>query len=293
MKVWVAIAAAWLAWSGEARACTNCSCGVPTLTASGSEVPFEGRLRFSSAVRGWGENGGTEGIDAQQVRELRMDLGASYAVLSWLVLSATLPVQARQLRTASLARESSVGLGDVSLGARAVVWKDRSFAPSFLVSALLGASIPTGPLQRTPDGTPLSLDAQLGMGGVEPGGGLSLSHFRGAYSFFAWAYGTAPWRGFLGYQPGASLRGAVAVQYQPSPRWAIRGGPEILAQKAGDLSGLPDDHQGTIFFAGADGLFAVTPEVLVQLGVRLPVFRTSKKAPLPLPVVAAALFVDL
>src|SRR5690606_16530845 len=78
--------------AGEAWACAACACGDPTLTTLGADQPFEGRLRAGTLVRAWGYS---DGVSHGDYGEVRMDLAAAYSPLSWLTLSAQLPLQVR------------------------------------------------------------------------------------------------------------------------------------------------------------------------------------------------------
>ena len=179
----------------EGQACAACGCGDPTLTTMGTEQPFAGRLRLATQMRGWGETTGQQAVDAVSLRELRMDLSVAYAPLPWLFLSATLPLQARSVQDVSLARETAWGLGDMEVGAKVFVFRDRDFSPDHLVGVFVGARLPTSPTVNDARGVPLSLDAQLGTGSVDPLAGLSYTAFRGEWSFIVNATGYLPTRG--------------------------------------------------------------------------------------------------
>jgi hypothetical protein len=172
----------------------------------GTEQPFAGRLRLAATLRAWGMTTGEPSLDALTLRELRLDVTASYAPVRWLFLSATLPLQARGVRDVSLATERSWGPGDLELSAKAFVFRDRDFSPDHLLAVLVGAELPTSPTVDDAQGRPLSIDAQLGTGSWDPFAGLAYTVFRGDWSFIASATGYLPTRGRMGFRAGASQR---------------------------------------------------------------------------------------
>lgn len=279
---------------GEGWACATCACGDPTLTSMGTEQPFAGRLRFANQVRAWGLTTGQEAVDAVALRELRMDLSVAYAPLPWLFLSATLPLQTRSVQDVSLARETAWGPGDMEVGAKVFVFRDRDFSPDHLVGLLVGARLPTSPTVRDADGRPLSLDAQLGTGSLDPLLGLSYSTFRGDWSFLASATGYLPTRGREGFRAGASLRTTLAAQLQPGPRWALRLALDGRLEGPSDLLGVPDPvGSGVLAFVSPDVLFSPVTDVVVELGVRVPVLNLLHGHVRQSPILQAAVAYDL
>jgi hypothetical protein len=289
-----AAAAALLLVAPAASACATCACGDPTLTSMGTEQPFAGRLRLAATVRAWGMTEGEAGQDAVTLRELRMDVAASYAPVRWLFLSATLPLQARGVRDVSLARERSWGPGDLEISAKAYVFRDREFSPDHLVSVLVGAELPTSPMVHDAQGRPLSLDAQLGTGSWDPLAGLAYTMFRGEWSFIASATGYLPTRGRMGFRAGASLRGTVAAQYQPRPRWALRLAADSRLEGASEQQGVRDPTgSGFIAFISPDVLFSPSTDAVIQVGVRAPALNLLRGNVRQLPILQAAVAYDL
>ncbi|XXF81341.1 transporter [Myxococcaceae bacterium GXIMD 01537] len=277
-----------------ARACATCACGDPTLTSMGTEQPFQGRLRLATTLRAWGQTVGDTSLDAVTLRELRMDLSAAYAPLPWLFLSATLPLQARSVRDVSLSRETSWGPGDLELSAKAYVLRDRDFSPDHLVSVLVGVKLPTAPTQRSVDGVPLSLDAQLGSGSVDPLFGLAYTAFRGEWSFLASATGYLPTRGREGFRAAAALRTTLGAQYQPSARWAVRLALDGRLESWSDTNGVRDPNgRGFIGYLSPDVLFTPATDVVLQAGVRVPVLDFLSGQVSTTPIFQAAVAYDL
>ncbi len=291
-----------LAPSSSAWACATCACGDPTLMSMGTEQPFEGRLRFSSTLRGWGQTVGTDGVDALRLREARMDLAVAYAPLPWLFLSATLPLQAREVRHVSLSRDRGWGVGDVEVAAKVFLFQDRAFSAKHLFSVLGGVKLPTAPVLRDQNGAQLTLDSQLGSGSVDPLAGLAYQHFRGSWSFLASATGFLPTRGIQGFRAGPSLRTTLAAQYQPSPRWALRMGFDGRLEGAADSSGeqhvhtSSDRHEhtgGFVGYASPDVIFAPGMDVVVAAGVRVPFINQLRGRVSPTPIAMLSVAYDL
>ncbi len=255
----------------RAWACATCACGDPTLTSMGTEQPFSGRLRLSSMLRAWGHTVGRDNEDALRLREARMDVAAAYAPLPWLFLAATLPLQLREVRDVSLARERGWGVGDLEVSAKAFVYQDKDFSPDHLFSVLAGVKLPTAPELRAGDGTLLDLDTQLGSGSVDPLAGVAYQHFRGDWSFLASATGFLPTRGIQGFRAGASVRTTLAAQYQPAPRWAVRLGFDGRLEAAADIDGEKErDGGGFLGYASPDVLFSPATDLVLAAGVRVP-----------------------
>lgn len=276
-----------------ARACATCACGDPTLTSMGTEQPFAGRLRFATTVRAWGQTQGEPSVDAVSLRELRMDVSAAYAPRPWLFLSASLPLQARGVKDISLTREQSWGPGDLELSAKVYVFRDRDFSPDHLLGVLVGTQLPTSPTVRDARHAPLSLDAQLGTGSVDPFAGLAYTAFRGEWSFLANATGYLPTRGREGFRAGASLRTTLAAQFQPSPRWALHLAADTRLEGPSNTQGVRDSvGSGFIGFLSPDVLFSPTTDTVVQLGVRVPVLNRLNQTR-QTPIVQAAVAYDL
>ncbi|HEX8435997.1 transporter [Archangium sp.] len=289
-----ALAVATLLVPTEGLACATCACGDPTLTSMGTEQPFAGRLRFATQVRAWGMTTGQEELDALSLRELRLDLSVAYAPLPWLFLSATLPLQARTVQDVSLARETAWGLGDMEVGAKAFVFRDRDFSPNHLLGVLVGTRLPTSPTQRDAEGRPLSLDAQLGTASVDPFLGLAYTAFRADWSFLASATGYLPTRGREGFRAGAALRTTLAAQYQPGPRWALRLALDSRLEGSSDTLGVPDPvGSGFIAYLSPDVLFSPATDVVVELGVRVPVLNLLRGNVRQTPILQAAVAYDL
>jgi hypothetical protein len=260
----------------------------------GTEQPFSGRLRLSSTLRAWGHTVGRDNEDALRLREARMDVAAAYAPLPWLFLAATLPLQAREVRDVSLARERGWGVGELEVTAKAFLYQDKGFSADHLFSVLAGVKLPTAPRLRAEDGTPLELDAQLGTGSVDPLAGVAYQHFRGDWSFLASATGFLPTRGIQGFRAGPSVRTTLAAQYQPAPRWAVRLGFDGTLEAAADIRGEKErDGGGFLGYASPDVLFSPATDMVLAAGVRVPFLNQLRGRVAPTPIAMMSVAYDL
>src|SRR5688500_15408528 len=101
-RVSLLLALVWLAAPSDARACSTCGSGDPTLTAVGVEQPFAGRVRVSLGVS---QLSYAEGLDANAVSvvDQRATLGLAVSPTDWLTLSAFVPLVHREVAHATLA----------------------------------------------------------------------------------------------------------------------------------------------------------------------------------------------
>ncbi|AKQ70666.1 hypothetical protein A176_007578 [Myxococcus hansupus] len=287
-------AALLLAPFSSAWACATCACGDPTLMSMGTEQPFEGRLRLSSTLRGWGHTVGQDGVNAMRLREARMDVAAAYAPLPWLFLSATLPLQAREIRDVSLSRERGWGVGELELTAKAFLFRDRAFSAKHLFSVLGGVKLPTAPVLRGADGEMLNLDAQIGSGSVDPLAGVAYQHFRGDWSFLVSTTGFLPTRGIMGFRAGASIRTTLAAQFQPATRWALRMAFDSRLEAPADINGEREENGGGfIGYASPDVLFSPGMDVVVAAGVRVPFINQLRGRVSSTPIAMLSVAYDL
>ena len=278
--VLVGALAALAAAPSAARACSTCTVGDPTLTVTGTEQPFQNRVRLSAVLRHRRETLaalGTDGVrvpDAVRLRENRVELGLSWAPAYRVVLAATLPLIHQRVRYANLARTERWTVGDLDLRARTVLYRDRRLAPRHLLSAVVGLELPTAPELRDPAGR-IIFDLQAGSGSVDPLVGLLYSRFAGVFSAHVTSTLRVPTEGYAATRLGPTAQLSVAGQVQP---WTVFG---LRASLDGRLDGREvtggarvDDTGGGILF-GTLGVIALpVPRdadlvVLAQLSVPL------------------------
>jgi hypothetical protein len=258
-----------------AAACASCGCGDSTLTATGVERPYPNRLRIALEER-YGSLSMGEDAVAQRVQFLRTALAVSWSPLSRLTVSALLPWVTSFITVPGLPHLTVSGLGDLELSARAVIFRERAFAPHHVLWVGAGLKFPTGYHTSDVSGLPVANDDQPGSGSWDPFGNVTYAWFGGhVTSFFAstalrWT--TAGWNG---YRRGQSVGGTLAVQLQPWSRVAFQLGVDLLWTHSDTLSNghaVPDTGGFTGYLAG--GLLA-NPwrDLLLRLVVEAPALQ--------------------
>lgn len=181
---WTLLGAMALGSFQRAQACASCGCGDPTLTAMGVEKPFRNRVRLSIEQR---IGGHIDAGDATQTLVARTLVAASWSPLSWLTVATALPIIASEVRRAGVDARRLVGIGDLELYSRAVVFRDRRFSPRHLLGLTAGLKFPTGPRVQDSSGYPAAADLQPGSGSFDPNFGVSYSYFGSSVSAFSFA----------------------------------------------------------------------------------------------------------
>lgn len=255
-----------------AAACATCSCGDPTLTTMGDEKPFAGRLRGSVDLRMRSDVIGEADVDQVDLREQRVDLALTWAPTDRAFLSLVVPLAYRDITHVNLARERVLGLGDLELRAKYFLYEDRHFAPRHLVALQLGTQLPTSSVQRDAAGMLLPGEAQLGTGGFDPIVGVSYGYFEAPWSAYASVTAVIPTMSRAGIEPGASLLGTVAGQYQLGTNLAARLGVDTRLDRRTREGGVVDpDSGGFIAFASPEIVYSPRTDLLLSASVRLPV----------------------
>jgi hypothetical protein len=252
----------------EASACATCACGDPTLTVMGTEQPFAGRLRFSASFDLRSEAVGATAIT--RVEEQRLSLAASYAIVDWLQVSLSAPLVRKKVTAPDLSRDTVYNLGDLDLRARAVVFRDREFAPRHVLGLNAGAELPTSP-HLSHDGRALSLDAQAGTGSLDPLVGLSYAYFADPVSLYASATAMVSTRGHDDLLAGPALLGTITAQLQPFEVLAFRLGVDARLDGHALIGDERDlDTGGFIAFLSPELVISPVMDWVGRVAVRLP-----------------------
>jgi hypothetical protein len=264
-----------VAMVGGARrveACASCSCGDPTLTASGVELPYENRLRVTVDER-YGSLSLGEGDDLERVQFVRSTLSATWSATSWLTFDVKLPWLTSFIGYGTAPYTLVNGLGDLELAGRFVLFRERGFAPHHLLSASAGLKMPTGYAVHDSDGALVSDDDQPGSGSWDPFAGVTYAWLSGdLLSFFAstgYRYTTPGWHG---YHRGMSVGASALLQVQPKPWGAMQVGVDggwQAADRFGDGS-IAQDTGGTVVYAAIGLLGRVTTDWLVRAIIDVP-----------------------
>jgi hypothetical protein len=271
-----AAAATELAWPSRARACVPCSCGDPTLVATGVEQPYRNRVRLALEER-LGTH--ASGIDLTR-RESLVSTSSLYALWSphdRITLGAQLPWVVNAIRDADGQLRVASGLGDLETSGRVVVARDRRFAARHILQLMVGLKWPTGPRVTDSEGFFFADDEQPGSGSFDPFGGVAWSWFTGGLASGAvQVLARVPTAGPRGYRRGAAVASSAVVQLQPVRWFALGLGGVVLWRAADALANgaASPDTGGTVVQLLPAFLFAPASRVLLRLSASLPVVQS-------------------
>ena len=267
----IAVGSIGLLYGAEVLACATCACGDPTLTVMGTEQPFAGRLRFSASFDLRSETSGV--TERTSIEEQRLGFGTSYAIFDWLQVSLAVPLVRKHVTAPDLSTDTTYNLGDLDLRARAVVWRDRNFAPRHLLGFNIGAELPTTPLLEHDDGTALAIEAQAGTGSLDPMFGLSYAFFAHPLSLFASSTAMISTRGHHEILAGPALLTSITGQVQPFEVLAFRlgldtrlDGPALIGDE------VDEDTGGFIAFVSPEIVLSPYMDWVMRVALRVPVF---------------------
>lgn len=298
--------AALAALQSPARACAVCGCGDPTLTVGGAEKPLLGRLRTGVEVRALEDRWAAEDGGGTILRDARSTFTVSWAPLRSLVLSASLPVAARDVVLPNLAHVQSVGVGDLDLRARVFVFQDRAFRPRHVVSVQGGVVLPTALAMQRPAGMSLAAvrktpapwntedTAIPGLLAVMPGAGATYGFFfAGTWSVQASTYLQIPVAFTSAMHVGALAQASLAMQWQPSPKAALRALADTRLVAPVEVGTKVDGNSGgSVLYAGGEALLSPFEDTMFTAAVRLPVAQALHGNQSPGPVLTAGVMRD-
>jgi hypothetical protein len=166
------------------------------------------------------------------------------------------------------------GLGDVSLGASGVVWRNRAVLPSTWLELRGWVKAPTGRSSKQVDGV-LDPHVQPGTGSWDGGAGAALVHRFDGGSLYASSFYRINSEGGLDYQYGDVVLATVALE---APLGHLLGSPALDRVTPGfgfDFRFAQRDESGgeTVADTGGSVLYA-SP----SLRVALPAFRATQRA---------------
>lgn len=281
--------------SADADACPTCACGNPALTAMGAEQPFAQRVRLATTLRVWQQDEGVANLDAVRLRELRLDLTASWSPTAWLTLSVNVPVQLREQLAVNLERQTALGWGEVDVSARAVVAGAGQLRPRALVSLIAGARLPSALTLRDRERRPLDVDAQLGPGALAPQFGVAWSGFFGdRWSAMASLMGELPLEGRFAMRMGPAAVLVALAQFQPLRWFGVRAGADARGELPSFVNGVADARlAGLLGSLLADVVFKLGQQAVLLAGVRAPLIDTRPGPVRTWPIPVLSLVVDL
>jgi hypothetical protein len=241
------------------------------------EQPFAGRLRASLELRYRSDRIGEPDLDEYRIRELRAEASLAWAPHERWFLVALAPFVSRSVMDSSLAEHELTSAGDVEVRAKGFFYKDRTLAPRLLLAGIAGLKFPTAPWRRDQDGERLPFEAQPGTGSWDVLLGLSAATFRGDWSGYASAHAAMPFATREPFEPGATLRATLAVQYQLAPWIALRPALDARADAITRESGREEPNSGGfIAFGGGDVLVSPFTDWTLTAGVRAPFWNALR-----------------
>jgi hypothetical protein len=249
-------------------ACSTCMVGDPTLNLMGTEKSFEGRLRFSADYLSRIEKMGLEHFNQTKLTEQRLTLGLGYAWDEKLNLSMRLPLVRKQLQFVNLAEQTHSGVGDLDISAK---WT-LSPHPQHLWGIIGGSRLPTA--QKINN---LDIDGQSGTGAFVPNLGIWYGFYR--YPHFLYASGVYHYafEGFDNFKAGDAFVSTFAGQVAFNHSLAFQLALETRWSKQNTTNNQTDpDSGGTLGFLSPKIIYSITPDILLNVGVQIPVIKKLK-----------------
>lgn len=260
--------------ASKASACGTCGVGDPTLTIVGFEQPKAGRFRTAATVRHRNDTIGEANVDQLQLAEQRLELSAAYSPTDRWTFSMMMPVVHRFVTAVNLAEADIWAPGDLEFRARAVIYRDRTFAPRHLVALIGGLEFPTSSVERDAEGVPLPLEFQAGTGSWDPIAGASYTMFSDPWSLYLSSVAIFPTEGTADTKAGISFRQTALGQYQPWRFLAFQLGAEFRLDGPGYVAGVRDPNTGGHITYGTLGIIAMPHDkVLLHLTAAVPMIQ--------------------
>lgn len=258
----------------------------------GQEKPFKNRIRLSLDQRLGAHSSGTP---SEQSLVSRTTLAASWSPTAWLTLGTQLPLIAVRDTAAEREPRQTVGIGDLELMVRALVFRDRRFSPRHTLGLLGGVKAPTGPRVSDSSGYPAPDDVQPGSGSWDALFGASYGYFGSqASAFLSVSYRhTTP--GYRDYRRGSLFAASLAVQLPVGARAALVLGTDLGYAQASQLSSghAAPDTGGLLMTASPGLIFALRTDWLLRLLMQIPVVEHWRGVQHETPTGVLSLVVDI
>jgi hypothetical protein len=273
VRRWLAVGAALVALAAprSSRACASCGCGDPTLTALGSEKPFQNRLRLGASLVAQDEASGVPRLNEIALGEQRLELQGAWAPTARVFLLATLPLVRREVTYVNLAKTRVLGTSDLELRAKLFLWEDRAFSPRHLLALVTGARLPTAGWDRDEGGVARPSELQTGRGALSPLAGLAYAHFHFPWSEYASVEATSPVAHRAAFRPPATVLATTAAQWQLAAPVALRlsvdGRWDTHATEAGRVD---PNTGGAVAFVSPTVLVTPVTDLVIFALARLP-----------------------
>jgi hypothetical protein len=255
-------AAAALAISHPARACSVCACGDPLLLSS-DPAAISGSLRLQLDTEYLRVDAGNEEDPSatDQLTQWSYRLNAVYRPIASLSLAATLPVVSKSMRMVhpdmSMPMSEATGLGDVEASARYTLWRgaDLGVGRGQEVAVSAGTSLPTGPNDLRADGARIDEHGQPGTGSWGPFAGLHYRLDQRSWLAFASVSGRVHSQNGHDYTYGPALLWSVHGQYLPTKRIALDLGVDGRYAAADKDAGVAVENTGGTVLSAAPGVY--------------------------------------
>jgi hypothetical protein len=290
----IATSFAFAAFAGPARACAVCATADPTLTPPESGSAFRNRLLTTLDVREGSASAGGVRVD-----DRRLELAATYAPTATLLMTLAVPALYRGISTGAGTGQSATdidraSLGDVELRVRTV--RSRTLAGGarqrFGVLAVLKG--PTAPLQADGTGALLPSVLQPGCSSIVPAAGMDYAIAHGQWSGYGSISLWLPIPVRAAPHAGDSLRAGARVQWQPLHVLALRAGPSVRLDTAGELAGGGTDPNsgGLIAYAAGELVASLATDFVVEVGALYPALQLLRGDHHEGPIAMASLSYD-
>jgi len=299
----VAVALAFTTATETASACSVCLAGDPAFDATGASVGEAGQWNLFIQGSGWEKKsgalphaepgGGEPGQEEHQPEEEndseRLDLFLGWTPVDRVTVTLNVPFafnHIKEIEGDEHEHFSLAGLGDVSLMASGVLWRDRDVLPDTWVEARAFVKAPTGKSHERVNGIQ-DPHLQPGTGSWDFGGGLAAAHQLQLASLYASASYRVNTEGSLDYEYGdtALVNVASIVPLQPAT-----GVPWLAPFSAGlELNyrwAQRDEFHGANYKDSGGSILYTTPSLRLALpalaiGERLPPsLRVALQVPL-------------
>lgn len=254
-----------------AQACAACACGDPTLTVMGTEKVFAGRLRLSFEAQHRTDQVGEARVDRIELSEQRFELGAAFAPLDWLMLSARVPLVYREVTEVNLERDRRARLGDSEVRAQAHLIPRTGLSQTHVLAVHAGLELPTGSVERDEDGKLYRPELQPGSGSWDPLFGATYGLFLRPISFYVSSTLYLPTTGHDELRGGLSVRSSLAAQYDLFDELALRLAIDTRAERVSTIAGATEpDSGGFIAYVSPEIVYSPVMDLMLRAVVRIP-----------------------
>ena len=300
--------------SPEARACSVCLAGDSIYTANGASAGQAGQASIyvellgykkksgelpepeSSAPEGEGGGGEEEGgappsfekappQPTERALNRRLNVFGSWTPIDRLTLSVNVPIAFNDIVSDdgdTSTHTQLTGLGDVSITASGVLWRNRDVLPSTWLEGRLFLKAPTGPSKQRVDGD-VDPHLQTGTGSWDTGFGFAVGHRLEWGSLYGSVFGRINTEGSLQYQYGNSFLANAALEVPLGHALGVESLQRFSL--GGELNfrySTHDEFHGESYSDSGGSVLYVTPSLRIRLpwfGERAPMLRAAVQVP--------------